>query len=374
MPDEALSTSYVYGDDLISETLAGTGGSFVYHYDGLGTTRLLTKIAADATNGQVTDRYAYTAFGESDPAGSSGNTAGSTANLYRYTGEQLDPNLGLYYLRARYMEPGAGRFLGMDEYAGSVKDPLTLHRYAYASSSPTLYTDPSGRSNLAEQSFVMGGQQIVGGIVRTVPIRGMRAFAANDAIYHVGASSVSRSITTRLFANNAAFRALAAVARSSGRDRFIGVPILYTGSSDIPFTSAHISDAQSGLGHTREPSESPLTSFSIRSWREESDWYNSFSPCRDADRANFGESGVCDEYPFGSTLFGGRIGYRLNGVSLRLVPSEEGSQQGNLIGRFYLKAAISKFEEFPQDSLFFNFAGPGQSWCTDRNGNAHLGC
>jgi hypothetical protein len=38
LPDESLSTTYVYGDDLISQTklaLAGPSVTSVYHYDGL---------------------------------------------------------------------------------------------------------------------------------------------------------------------------------------------------------------------------------------------------------------------------------------------------------------------------------------------------
>jgi RHS repeat-associated protein len=115
LPDETLAVSYIYGDDLISQTTAAFGAlpaqTSVYHYDGLGTTRALSNLSA-----AITDRYAYTAFGETDTAGTSGNNSGSTANNYLYTGEQKDPNLGLYYLRARYMNPGTGGFISQDSY------------------------------------------------------------------------------------------------------------------------------------------------------------------------------------------------------------------------------------------------------------------
>ena len=88
--------------------------------------------------------YAYTAFGENDPAGTSGNTTGTTENNYRYTGEQLDPNLGFYYLRARYMDPRVGRFLGMDRWIGNVFVPDTLHPFAYVASNPISHIDPTG--------------------------------------------------------------------------------------------------------------------------------------------------------------------------------------------------------------------------------------
>jgi len=127
----------VFGDDLISQTKAAL--TSVYHYDGLGSTRLLSNLS-----GAVTDRYTYTAFGETDTAGTSGNNSGSTDNNYLYTGEQRDPNLGFYYLRARYMDPGAGRFVGMDVWMGDDSTPSTLHKYSYVLNMPSQFFDPSG--------------------------------------------------------------------------------------------------------------------------------------------------------------------------------------------------------------------------------------
>ena len=43
------------------------------------------------TTGAVTDRYDYVAFGNI-------SRAGTTLNVYLYSGEQNDSNLGLYYL------------------------------------------------------------------------------------------------------------------------------------------------------------------------------------------------------------------------------------------------------------------------------------
>jgi len=117
LPTATLGNVYIHGDDLISQTLLTNNiaaSTQVYHYDGLGSTRALSQFALDssgnplASHGQISDRYAYTAFGEADPAGSSGNNTNATENAYRYTGEQLDPNLGFYYLRARYLDPRGG--------------------------------------------------------------------------------------------------------------------------------------------------------------------------------------------------------------------------------------------------------------------------
>ncbi len=183
LPDETLATAYVYGDDLISQTrlaLAGTPTTSVYHYDGLGTTRALSAHKVDAAgapqagHGEITDRYAYTAFGESDPAGTSGDTSGTSENDYRYTGEQLDPNLGFYYLRARYMDPGQGRFLGMDPFAGSSEEPRSLQKYEYVSNSPVGLVDPGGLCFTQSDGY---------GVEREIEPQYEQDFPGNGTIY-----------------------------------------------------------------------------------------------------------------------------------------------------------------------------------------------
>ena len=59
-------------------------------------------------------------------------------------GEQYDPDLGLYYLRARYYANSLGRFWTRDTWEGVRTRTLSQNKYAYAEANPTLYTDPSG--------------------------------------------------------------------------------------------------------------------------------------------------------------------------------------------------------------------------------------
>jgi RHS repeat-associated protein len=61
----------------------------------------------------------------------------------------MDSETGLYYLRARYMDPATATFTSMDSYAGNIYDPASLHRYLYANANPVKYCDPSGHSPLA---------------------------------------------------------------------------------------------------------------------------------------------------------------------------------------------------------------------------------
>jgi RHS repeat-associated protein len=129
----ATAVSYVHGDDLIS--MKRPTGTSYYHYDGQMSTRKLT----DATE-TATDSYVYDAFGILL------DQTGATVNNYQYTGEQYDPNIGFYYLRARYYNQGVGRFVTVDPFGGSIFDPMSLHKYLYAHASPVMNIDPSGQS------------------------------------------------------------------------------------------------------------------------------------------------------------------------------------------------------------------------------------
>jgi RHS repeat-associated protein len=110
-----------------------------YHYDGLGSTRVLTDDA-----GGVTDTYTYEAFGDLL------RRTGATENSYLFTGEQYDPNAGFYYLRARYYNSENGRFLTRDTWQGNMFEQITLHSYFYCNVNPVMYTDPSGKFSLNE--------------------------------------------------------------------------------------------------------------------------------------------------------------------------------------------------------------------------------
>jgi RHS repeat-associated protein len=95
--------------------------------------------AKTSLHGAATDTYEYDAFGNLL------NKAGTTPNNYLYRGEQYDPDLGLYYLRARYYNPLTGRFMSRDPEDGKAEDPASLHKYLYAGGDPVNLADPTGR-------------------------------------------------------------------------------------------------------------------------------------------------------------------------------------------------------------------------------------
>jgi hypothetical protein len=56
--------------------------------------------------------------------------------------------LGLYFLRARYLDVQSGRFWTQDSFEGSSFDPRSLHKYLYSACDPINLSDPSGYSFL----------------------------------------------------------------------------------------------------------------------------------------------------------------------------------------------------------------------------------
>ena len=154
-----VERQYSYGLQRIDEeqVLNGTWTASFYGYDGGGSVRQLTNAV-----GTVTDTYEYDAFGNAL------QTSGSTPNVYLYRGEQFDPDLGLYYLRARYYNPTTGSFLSRDPGPGDSNDddddaadfadpdgndlaiPATLHKYLYAGGDSANWIDPTGQSYIEQ--------------------------------------------------------------------------------------------------------------------------------------------------------------------------------------------------------------------------------
>src|SRR5437868_4163073 len=54
------------------------------------------------------------------------HSTGTTPNNYLFAGEQFDPDLHLYYNRARYLNTSTGRFWSMDSYEGDQQSPASL--------------------------------------------------------------------------------------------------------------------------------------------------------------------------------------------------------------------------------------------------------
>ena len=148
------------GDTLIH--MVRTGAKSYFLYDGHRSVRMLAN-----EGNAITNTYTFNAFGELT------FRTGVTENDYLYAGEKFDAATGLYYLRARYMDPSTGTFISMDTYQGNMFDPVSLHKYQYAHANPVSNTDPTGMFSLSDMSVSMN---IQGTLNKTVTLNVYNTF------------------------------------------------------------------------------------------------------------------------------------------------------------------------------------------------------
>ncbi|MER9918739.1 MULTISPECIES: RHS repeat-associated core domain-containing protein [unclassified Mesorhizobium] len=106
------------------------GVKYFLHRDHLASVRMVT----DAS-GNIVEATNYATYGERL------NTGFQTQKSY--IGERFDPETGLLYLNARYMDPVLGRFISPDDWDPTRKGVGT-NRYAYAQNDPINNADNNG--------------------------------------------------------------------------------------------------------------------------------------------------------------------------------------------------------------------------------------
>ncbi len=335
-----ITVSYQYGHDLISQT-RNSGVSF-YQYDGLGSVRQLTN-----ESGSVSDSYVYEAFGDLE------NQTGSTENSYRYTGEQYDANLGFYYLRARYMDAGTGRFFSQDTWMGRNHDPITLHKYAYANVNPANMVDPSGYMSVG-----LAGMSInlnISGSLRTVNVAFARRYVRK--VFSTIAGNMSRRAIRR------------EIRKCQRRDKgcLLNIPVLIYGG-DIPSLTQHVEDAQFGRGSNLVPSGF-LLHYKDRTGNRS--WYNKAMECSPVKKTlamrRLGSTNVqCDEFPMYKTKQGGHRNHP-GRVSLRYVDGDDNMQAGRVYGGLVGSSGLrnlkdKKFLVFASDEFPISLGLPLNRW------------
>jgi RHS repeat-associated protein len=139
-------------------------GTYWYHQDMLGSTRLLTD-----QNGAVVQSYDYAPFGETS------STSASFSNNIQYTGHRTDAENGLIYMNARYYDPQLGRFISADSLIPSLFNPQALNRYSYVNNNPISNMDPTGHQSCSEfgsncEEIEFEGEVIEGSSTVGIPV------------------------------------------------------------------------------------------------------------------------------------------------------------------------------------------------------------
>jgi RHS repeat-associated protein len=86
--------------------------------------------------------YAYDPWGVPEKGGH----RSTATNRFRFTGEEFDDSMDLYYLRARWYDPSVGRFLTKDPIPRFLDHSSSLTLYVYARNNPLRFLDPTGQT------------------------------------------------------------------------------------------------------------------------------------------------------------------------------------------------------------------------------------
>lgn len=153
-----LVRSYVWGpgiDNLLAmTTYSATTNTYYAFKDHLNSVLALVNAA-----GQIVEQYRYDAWGRTTVFDANGNSLSASAvgNRYCWQGREYSFKTGLYYFRARWYDPVAGRWLSNDPIGISGG----LNQYVMMGNNPVNFTDPFGLDP-AETGF-MGASQTMAG-------------------------------------------------------------------------------------------------------------------------------------------------------------------------------------------------------------------
>jgi RHS repeat-associated protein len=121
---------------IILDPVHGPGvGTYYYHHNHVNSSSVITN-----ANGEEVTRLVYLPFGELSQM----NSAGGDNVTAKFTGQEYDEEMGLYYFGSRYYDPAIGRFLSPDTTISDMSNAQSFNRYSYVLNNPIRYVDPTG--------------------------------------------------------------------------------------------------------------------------------------------------------------------------------------------------------------------------------------
>jgi RHS repeat-associated protein len=170
----ATQTTYTYGNN-VDEVLTMDRGGQTYYYH---QNTLWSPAAVTDSSATVQERYTYDAYGQVTvldasytpvPTNAWGTPHSAIGNPWLFTGRELEEETGLYFYRARYYDPGKGRFLQRDPK--DYDDGPNL--YMYVQDRPTRFVDPAGTQS--QQCTIKGWKPLQGSDTR-FPLQDKKKF------------------------------------------------------------------------------------------------------------------------------------------------------------------------------------------------------
>lgn len=174
-----MTYSYYLGNKRVAQREIGADNQWrttYFHNDLSGS----PMVATDAS-GNVAWKETYKPYGDKVKRQSA-----SAGNLIGFHGKLHDDHTGLSYMGARYYDPLAGRFMGMDPKDFDPDNIHSFNRYAYANNNPHKYVDPDGHSPLDVAFLVYDIGKL--GVALYTGV-GVGAAAADVAMSAVGVAS-----------------------------------------------------------------------------------------------------------------------------------------------------------------------------------------
>jgi RHS repeat-associated protein len=118
---------YVHGPE-VDEPLAREDSGALSYYN---ADALMSVVALTNQAGTVIRSVRYDSWGRIEQGADAG---------YGFAGREWEPEIGAYYVRARYLDPTGGRFLSEDP----IRFDGGVNFYAYVGGNPVRWTDPTG--------------------------------------------------------------------------------------------------------------------------------------------------------------------------------------------------------------------------------------
>lgn len=321
-----VQTSYVLGgSELLSQKKGATTNYFLK--DGQGNIRALTN-----GSGTISESYSFDAFGKLQSGPAIPNTA------YLYTGQQFDVLSGLYSLRARYYNPGDGRFLSRDRAAYFFSNPIELNRYNYTHNDPLNNDDPSGyftgtlnqtptppSTAPTTQNSNSGGGNEYATLVALVTL----VAVSSGIVVGLGTDCLYERLISIAMAN--AHNGAGLLALEATSILHCHIPIMKFSVAVWPHIAQHIQDAQDAgwpmllTARRNENERRQMRNLSCWNWPRPRP-----APPHES----------CDEYPFASSF------ENIGNAHIRGVPDAEQSAQGGYIAGFLTLHRVQRGDYF----------------------------